>query len=110
MIYKATDDKEVMAAAEAEGLSVEHFLDGKHAAVEVPEEKPKIKMTKERPSESGWYFYTLIEGMLPVTVFVDDQLQREGNMINGRAQMIDVADIGGYWAKVDQSMFEFEGK
>ena len=168
MIYKVTDDKEVMAAAEVQGLkvipigdphknprchhenttphydyvqcddcfwvlqgkahneggggrvwweSIEHaeffYKHGRHmesyAAVEVPAEKPKIKMTKTLPSECGWYFYTLIEGMLPVTVFVDDQLQREGNMINGRAQMIDVGDIGGYWAKVEQDQFEFEG-
>lgn len=71
---------------------------------------PKIKMTKTLPTEGGWYYYAGFKECQPVPVFVDRELQREGNIINGRAQMISAASTGGYWSKVDQSMFEFEDK
>lgn len=86
------------------------YLDGLAEMAEALEgAKPKIKMTKALPTESGWYYYAVVEGMLPRVVFVDDELQREGNIINGRAQMIHIGSVGGYWAKVDESMFAFEG-
>ena len=69
----------------------------------------RIKLKKTPPSEGGYYYYTPANYGCPLMVFVFDNLQREGNIINGRANMISVKDSGGYWAKVEQDQFEFEG-
>ena len=71
--------------------------------------KPKIEMTKELPSEEGFYYWSAdsskeVEG---VHVRWMRYSYRPPRLVVGNDAVV---SMGGYWAKVDQSMFEFEEK
>jgi hypothetical protein len=73
------------------------------------EVKPKIKMTKTLPSEAGQYFWSEGRGF---EVDISDVFLIVGSLFidRGESGNFRVELMGGYWAKVDQSMFEFEGE
>lgn len=66
--------------------------------------KPKVKLTKTLPSENGFYYWAPDASVLPVIGEIDSQgdFYEEGQFVVAR-------EMGGYWAKVEQDQFEFEG-
>jgi len=68
--------------------------------------KPKIKMTKTLPCEAGYYYWASGYPGSPVTIIF---CHNDGDVKSDNGYS-DAADVGGYWAKVDESMFEFEGE
>jgi hypothetical protein len=106
--YKISCDKAEIKLAMVKGLEVNYIgSDGGYAAIEMANEKPKIKMTKTLPSDVGQYYYCLDRNFSVNIVDVEKGLN--GLYCNNRA-VINVARMDGYWAKVDESMFEFEGE
>lgn len=85
------------------------YLEGPIGDLEYAKEKwnalpRKIKMTKELPTEEGSYFWAPEAWCEPVMGEID----YDGDFDNGLCTE-KPETMGGYWAKVDQSMFEFEG-
>lgn len=104
--YKISCDTSEIKLAMGKGLEVNYIgSDGGYAAVEIPDEKPKIKMTKTPPTEAGRYYYCL--GRNFSVNIVDVKKGLNGLYCNNRTT-INVARMDGYWAKVDESMLEFE--
>jgi hypothetical protein len=89
---------------------VGNYLGGFAEMAEVLEDaKPKIKMTKTLPGEEGWYYWS--EGVGHEVEIYDVELRCGSLFIDrGDSGYLRVNLMGGYWAKVDQSMFEFEGE
>ena len=74
-----------------------------------PDKKPKIKMTKELPTEAGEHFFSCYGSFDNIQmVDVDSELGRFVGYV-GDFSLGPVDVIGGYWAKVDKDQFEFEG-
>lgn len=67
----------------------------------------KIKMTKALPAEAGLYYWSEGQGQEIEIVEVD---VFRGWLAVDRIESgyFTVSRLGGYWAKVDQSIFEFE--
>lgn len=63
-----------------------------------------IKMTKELPTEEGWYYFSSEVGETPLIGEIDGQ----GDFYCDD-KYIAASSLGGYWAKVDKDQFEFEG-
>jgi hypothetical protein len=74
--------------------------------------KPKIKMAKALPADVGQYYWAHFSGDIPQLVeavwpeFITDPSEPVPVFVG----VISVESMGGYWAKVEQSMFEFEGE
>ena len=108
--YKISCDTVEIKLAMVRGLEVNYIgSDSGYAAIEIPDEKPKIKMTKTLPVEAGRYYFAESEDhyMEIVEVYAvgggsDSLVFREGERYGS------VGFTVGYWAKVEQSMFEFE--
>ena len=70
--------------------------------------KPKIKLTNSIPKESGSYYWALRNGedveVVKVTRFKGDLVVDHTDI-----GFLPVSRFGGYWAKVEQDQFEFEG-
>lgn len=78
--------------------------------------QPKINMTRELPSEEGLYFWcddmnSAEYSMNTIPVINTITHGKAGLLAHLRDGKIEFPSIiGGYWAKVDKSMFEFEGE
>ena len=73
--------------------------------------QPKIKMAKTLPSEAGRYYFAESEGHCTKIVDVYATGGASGSLIFCEGHKYgSVGLTGGYWAKVDESMFEFEGE
>lgn len=70
--------------------------------------KPKIKMTKTLPSDPGQYYWSEGSGF---EVDISDVFFIAGSLFidRGEGGNFRVELMGGYWAKVEQDQFEFEG-
>ena len=66
----------------------------------------KIKLTKEPPNESGFYFWSQRLDDLPVMVSVRISVDGAHSIWHCVDFLGTTATRGGYWAKVDRSMFE----
>lgn len=66
-----------------------------------------IKMTKEPPTEEGQYFHKSghRDKIDIVTVYIRDTVF--GDVLS--VCFMPVKTMGGYWAKLEQDQFEFEG-
>jgi hypothetical protein len=109
--YKISCDTVEIKLAMVRGLEVNYIgSDSGYAAIEIPDEKPKIKMTKTLPTEAGFYYN--IHSWGDSVQIAEIELRGAGLIcfIGDNSCGIGVGDVGGYWAKVDQSMFEFEGE
>lgn len=62
-----------------------------------------IKMTKELPTEDGFYYFSAKIGCTPVI----GEIRWGGKFFVGCEYWPRRTD-GGYWAKVDKDQFEFE--
>jgi hypothetical protein len=71
--------------------------------------KPKIKMTKTLPSDEGYYYYRPDYSDDVEIVYVEISPLSE-RMVIVRPHCGNIPVNSGYWAKVDESMFEFEGE
>ena len=69
----------------------------------------KIKLTKELPTEEGLYYHTHGKGKNINLYDVFKSTKRNGFFVYSFLADRRVEDYGGYWAKVDQAMFEVEG-
>ena len=80
-----------------------------NAKVAIEYSKPKIKMTKALPSEAGQYYWSEGRGF---EVDISDVFLIAGSLFidRGESGNFRVGLMGGYWAKVEESMFEFEGE
>lgn len=69
----------------------------------------KIKLTKTLPSEAGRYYWAeFLGGMVHIAeVTTDKSTGRLQVEVDNYATMLD--GVRGYWAKVEQDQFEFEG-
>ena len=66
-----------------------------------------IKMTKERPTQVGWYYYSESENFVPEIVEVYLVGTEELRFAAG-AGWQRVCYVCGYWAKLEDSHFIFE--
>ena len=116
--YRVTCDTAEIKLAMSKGLEVNYIgSDGGYAAVEIPSEKPKIKMTKTLPDSAGLYLRSdsvCISDMKVVYVldYPDAPLPESiANRVISKYHGVDACEgTDFYWAKVDQSMFELEGE
>lgn len=71
-----------------------------------------IKMTKELPTKSGWYYWKSCDydDLVFVLYFDGNNSVFRSEMCRSDLVMIaaNPEDMGGYWAKVDKDQFEFE--
>jgi hypothetical protein len=70
--------------------------------------QPKIKMTKTLPTDFSMYLWCEGSGGEMVSTYVF--MYPDGPKVAHNGDLVYCRDLGGYWAKVDQSMFEFEGE
>lgn len=74
------------------------------------EVNPKIKMTKALPSGIGRYYWSYSGG--EIDILMVENCSKSVKILGcdlGESGILSTEELGGYWAKVDQSMFEFEG-
>jgi hypothetical protein len=110
--YRVTCDTAEINLAMSNGLEVNYIGDdGGYAAIEIPDEKPKIKMTRTLPTEVGQYYFSQFASLEIIHIAEITRDSYTGHMIAeiGGCKLSTVHH-GGYWAKVDESMFEFEGE
>jgi hypothetical protein len=70
--------------------------------------KPKIKMTKTLPSEAGQYYYSPNTHLGNIKILTLSEGREAGDFITDSSWFARASELRGYWAKVDESMFEFE--
>lgn len=70
-----------------------------------------IKMTKELPTEAGYYYFCGEEHDFEIVEVESSRLHNGGALYVDchEAGLVDVERLGGYWAKVDKDQFDFEG-
>ena len=66
-----------------------------------------VKLTKAQPTEAGLYYWS--EGLIQEVAIVEVDFFR-GDLVVDRIESgyFTVSRLGGYWAKVDQSIFQIE--
>ena len=93
---------------------VGNYLDGFAEQAEALENaKPKIKMTKELPSECGKCYWCRYgdNSDIEIVYVVESPFKSPSNLFSivRHHGLLRCDIVGGYYAKVDKSMFEFEG-
>ena len=88
------------------------YLEGlAEMAEELENARPKIKMTKTLPTEIGQYYFSQFASFEIIHIAEITRDSYTGHMLaeidNFKCSAV---HHGGYWAKVDHSMFEFEGE
>ena len=72
--------------------------------------KPKIKMTKTLPAEVGKYYYSPNTHVGNIKILTLSEGREAGDFITDSSWFAIASELRGYWAKVEESMFEFEGE
>ena len=102
----------------SQSLEVQSFADDPIVDIEQVDEpvfditKPKIKLTKTLPTEEGFYYWSSPHKSSPVILymcFFDGDGDTDELCSQDFEDYLSASTLGGYWAKVDQSMFEIEG-
>lgn len=72
--------------------------------------KPRVKLTKTLPSGEGSYYWDEFGSREPRIVSVE-RCPVNASLFAHKAggDYEAVSNMGGYWAKVEQDQFEFEG-
>lgn len=97
--WKFMDDGMVCGSAMSEVLK----------KIDVPS---KIRMTKELPTEVGFYYWCGEDKQDIEIVEVESSKLHNGGALYVdccEAGLVDADRLGGYWAKVEKGQFEFEG-
>ena len=89
------------------GESLEGFAEMAEA---LENSKPKIKMTKKLPSEAGQYYWSLNGAYIELQDVENCMINKHLCCYRAESGILSIEKMGGYWAKVDESMFEFEGE
>ena len=72
--------------------------------------EPKIKMAKTLPDEVGLYYYSPNTHIGNIKILTLSESRQAGDFITDSSWFARASELRGYWARVDQSMFEFEGE